>query len=78
MSEPKWDRHRVVITKRIAILVLVMAVLGAAAWQVGASYLAGNATSRAAAPSECDSCTLHHRDMQRLRKFLKEQRQSNK
>ena len=78
MSEPKRDRHRAAITMRVSILLLVMAVLGAAAWQVGASYLAGNGASPVAASTECDSCTLHHRDMQRMRKILKEQGQSNK
>ncbi len=78
MSEPKRDRHHVAIKMRVSILLLVMAVLGAAAWQVGASYLAGNGASPAAASAECDSCTLHHRDMQRMRKILKEEGQSNK
>ena len=78
MSAPKTHRHAARTTMRTAIVLSVLAVVGAAAWLIGADYLANNGAGTAAKSVECNSCTLRHRDMARLREFLKDEKHLNK
>ena len=78
MTERKTGRHAARITLRTAIVMSVLVVLGAAAWLIGADYLANNGAGTAAKSVECNSCTLQHRDMARLREFLKDEKHLNK
>ena len=78
MPARKTDRHAARITMRSAIVLSVLVFLGAAAWLIGTDYLASIGTGTAAKSVECNSCTLRHRDMERLREFLKDEKHLNK
>lgn len=78
MSERKTDRHAVPIAIRTAILLSIMVVLGAAAWLIGKDDLARYGTAPPAASVECDTCTLRHQNMARVRDLLKDEKRLNK